>query len=106
MYGAGQLDQQITFYRSRLNADGMGGFESNDAPIYQCWAKVKRTGAHEAFTAQSTGRVINCTFVIRYTDKIKEYDYIQYNGMKFNIVGMPTLDVRGNFLEIAAEIIE
>jgi SPP1 family predicted phage head-tail adaptor len=105
-YRAGDLDQRLVFEARRLDQDDMGGYRELNQPSYICWGHVRRTSAKEALKHQAIGLLITCVFVIRNTPRIHEYNTVKHNGLRYNIVGKPTLNPRDEFVELDAELID
>ncbi|MBC2067023.1 phage head closure protein [Listeria booriae] len=82
----GELDTRIMFNRKVQEKDENGELKKRLAPVFPCWAEVRKATAKEFKEAE--GRSTRITFVIREQQKNKiETDMvITFNGGNFEVI--------------------
>ena len=103
MYRPGELDQRIEVFRLIVSDDGYGGETQTPSSLGVFWAKVKPMGGNEKKSQERVHDTANYRFILRYTDQIKEDDYIAWNGSEFNVRMIRDDGSRNLYLEIDAE---
>lgn len=102
----GRMDQQVTFQRKALTADGAGGsteawanFTSNPT----VWAAVKTRVGREVMVEGRMTAQSPVTFTIYSRDDVTELDRIVWVGENYQIRNIVRHGGRKLFLEIDAE---
>lgn len=102
-YGAGELDQRVTFKRESMTSDGMGGHVRTFTEIATVPALVRPMSGREREHSQAIQASANYFIVIRYRDDVRENDTALWNGRSMNIRFVRDRGARSLFLEIEAE---
>lgn len=102
-YGAGELDQVVTFKRESSAPDGMGGQVLTLTTIACCSALVRPLTGKEQERADSIQASTGYFIVIRYRDDIKANDVAIWRGRRLNVRNVRDKGPRALYLEIDAE---
>lgn len=102
-YRPGELSERIEIFRVNGLDDGYGGETTTSTSLGSFWAKVKPTGGGEKKDQDRVHDTAKYRFTIRYTDQIREDDYISWRGHEFNIRMIYDYGPRSMHIEIEAE---
>lgn len=104
-YQAGEYDQKIAILRPVSVEDSGGGVEvSLITHIPNIWAKLKYGKPGESFNFDAVRTSEQVTFAFRNCNyDLKATDTVQWNGVLFNIRGVPTINPRDMNMEIIVE---
>jgi len=99
----GELDQRIAFYDLVETSDDMGGDTVTDTLIDSAWAHVRPLSTREREEYQRVNAEASYVFVIRNRQDILEKYSIEWEGVRYNIRGIPQKKKRALYLDIVAE---
>lgn len=104
-HGAGELNQRVLIRREVDVEDNQGGSYSTLTTVRDAWAKVEPLSGVETQQADGTINKAKYLFVLRYRRDVPIYedDRIEWAGQAYNILELPNVGDRAEFVEIKAE---
>lgn len=101
MYGAGELDQYVTFQSRAAGQDTRGQADGEWATAFDTWAKVEPLGTRDRFAAAQAQSEVTVRFVIRHRAGVLPTMRVLWKGRPYYIEGEPTdIRARGEYLQV------
>lgn len=109
MMNIGKLNQRIEIQGYSGTVDSSGYEVVSWTKVIECWAQVSNMSGKEYYRAGQENSSISTKFLIRYNKLIMNYDaeklQILFLGKKYNVRYVNNVDMKNEYLEIIAEVI-